>query len=113
MTTGKITTVRNTLTALFGICALCLTLSMPNALAAETKSANTKEVSTQQTAAKVSINKASVEDLASLYGIGEAKAQAIVAYRKANGAFKSIDQLAEVKGIGEAIINKNRDRLSL
>ena len=109
MTTGTIKTVGNALTAFVGICALCLTLAMPNAMAAETQA---KDVSTQA-ATKVSINKADVETLTTLKGIGESKAQAIVAYRNAHGEFKSIEQLAEVKGIGEAIINNNRDLLSL
>ena len=39
------------------------------------------------------------------------KAEAIVAYRKANGAFKSAEQLALVKGIGLKTVEKNRDRI--
>lgn len=46
-----------------------------------------------------------------LIGIGKNKADAIVAYREANGPFTSVDELIEVKGIGKAILDKNRDRL--
>ena len=46
-----------------------------------------------------------------LVGIGAAEAQAIVAYRKERGSFVSVDELLEVKGIGEAL-EKNRDKLS-
>jgi competence protein ComEA len=46
-----------------------------------------------------------------LVGIGPSKAEAIVVYRKANGAFRSADQLASVKGIGLSTIEKNRDRI--
>ena len=46
-----------------------------------------------------------------LVGVGPSKAEAIVAYRKANGAFRSADQLAAVKGIGLATVQKNRDRI--
>jgi len=46
-----------------------------------------------------------------LLNIGPSKAEAIVAYRKANGAFKSAEQLALVKGIGLKTIEKNRDRI--
>ena len=47
-----------------------------------------------------------------LVGIGPSKAQAIVAYRKANGAFKNAEALTEVKGIGPATIKKNAGRIS-
>lgn len=46
-----------------------------------------------------------------LDGVGPSKAEAIIAYRKANGPFRSIDQLASVKGIGLATVERNRDRI--
>ena len=46
-----------------------------------------------------------------LVNIGPSKAEAIVAYRKANGAFKSAEQLATVKGVGLKTVEKNRDRI--
>ena len=48
-----------------------------------------------------------------LVNVGPAKAQAIVDYRKANGAFRSAEQLAMVKGIGLKTVEKNRDRIAL
>lgn len=48
-----------------------------------------------------------------LVNVGPAKAQAIVDYRKEHGAFRSIEQLALVKGIGLKTIEKNRDRLTV
>ncbi|MFK3791499.1 MULTISPECIES: ComEA family DNA-binding protein [Pseudomonas] len=48
-----------------------------------------------------------------LLGIGEAKARAIVSYREANGPFASVDELLEVKGIGKAILERNRDKLQV
>jgi competence protein ComEA len=63
-------------------------------------------------AEKVNINTADAKTIDRvLVGVGPSKAEAIVAYRKANGAFKSADQLASVKGIGLATIEKNRDRI--
>lgn len=61
---------------------------------------------------KVNINTAdaaTIDDV--LLNVGPAKAKAIVDYRKANGAFRSAEQLAMVKGIGLKTIEKNRDRI--
>lgn len=46
-----------------------------------------------------------------LNGIGKAKAEAIVAYRDANGPFASVDELLEIKGIGNALLERNRGKL--
>lgn len=65
-------------------------------------------------AGKVNLNTADAVTLErELLGIGEIKAQAIVEYRTANGAFASVDDLLEVKGIGAATLEKNRDKLSI
>lgn len=65
-------------------------------------------------AERVNINTADAAALDRvLLNIGPSKAQAIVAYRKANGPFRSIDQLALVKGVGLKTIEKNRDRIVL
>ncbi len=62
----------------------------------------------------VNINTATAEELAeALKGVGIKKAQAIIAYRKANGDFSSAEQLTEVKGIGEATVDKNRALITL
>jgi competence protein ComEA len=64
------------------------------------------------TAERVNINTADAATLDRvLVNVGPSKAEAIVAYRKANGAFRSAEQLASVKGIGLATIEKNRDRI--
>ena len=65
-------------------------------------------------AGPVNINTADAPALAAgLTGVGLTKAQAIVEYREANGPFKSADQLAAVKGIGLATVEKNRDRIEV
>ena len=64
--------------------------------------------------AKINLNTATAEALQkALSGIGAAKAEAIVAYRSENGAFTSVDELIEVKGIGKALLDKNREKLAV
>lgn len=48
-----------------------------------------------------------------LTGVGPSKAEAIVAHREQHGAFRSADELAEVKGIGLATVEQNRERITL
>ncbi|HGM5550693.1 TPA: ComEA family DNA-binding protein [Pseudomonas putida] len=63
---------------------------------------------------KVDLNSADVATLQrELAGVGEAKAKAIVAYRESNGTFAAVDELLEVKGIGKAILERNRDKLDV
>lgn len=63
---------------------------------------------------KVNINTADAATIDRvLLNVGPAKAEAIVAHRKANGAFRSLEQLALVKGIGLKTVEKNRDRIVL
>lgn len=62
----------------------------------------------------VNINSADAPTLAAeIKGVGEKKAEAIVSYREANGPFKSVDDLANVKGIGAKTVDKNRDKLEV
>ncbi len=62
----------------------------------------------------VDINRADAQTLAdALDGVGLAKAKAIVDYRQAHGAFKSADQLTEVKGIGARTVERNRANILL
>jgi len=64
--------------------------------------------------AKTNLNKADADTLQrELSGIGAGKAQAIVAHRESNGAFTSVDELLEVKGIGKSLLDKNRERLTV
>lgn len=68
----------------------------------------------QQASGKVYINKADSATLQEgMVGIGEVKAKAIVEYREANGAFSSVDDLLQVKGIGVKTLEANRERLSI
>ncbi len=62
---------------------------------------------------QIRLNQANIDELQKLKGIGEKKAQAIVEYRQKNGGFKNIDEFKNVKGIGPAIFEKNKARLTL
>lgn len=65
-----------------------------------------------QEAPRLDLNKADALTLQKeLNGIGKAKAEAIVAYREANGPFASVDELLEIKGIGNALLERNRDKV--
>lgn len=54
----------------------------------------------------LNINTAGVEELMALPGVGQAKAEAIVAYRAANGNFADIADLAQVKGISARMVEQ-------
>lgn len=59
----------------------------------------------------VNINSASEGELVRLDGIGSSKAQEIILYREMFGAFKNVDELEKVKGIGAKTIENNRARM--
>jgi competence protein ComEA len=68
----------------------------------------------EQVQQQVNINSASASEIASsLKGIGLKTAQAIVAYRDANGAFQSLDALTMVKGVGRKTVKKNKQHIVL
>ncbi|MNO15413.1 ComE operon protein 1 [compost metagenome] len=62
---------------------------------------------------KISINLAGLAELQEIPGIGEKKAQAILDYRNAHGAFASIEDLTQVKGIGDKMLEKMKPYISL
>ncbi len=61
----------------------------------------------------ININTADKETLMDIKGVGEKRADAIIAYRKQHGPFKSVEELATVSGVGEAIVEKNRENLTV
>lgn len=68
----------------------------------------------EASSAPVNLNQADAETLQrGLTGIGATKARAIVAWRAQHGRFSSLDELTEVKGIGPALLAKNRARIRL
>lgn len=65
----------------------------------------------EQTNVKVNINTASKEKLETLPGIGGTTAQKIIDYREQNGKFKTVEDLLNVTGIGEAKFNNLKDKI--
>ena len=64
-------------------------------------------------AAKININTATVEQLAELPGVGEATAKKIIEFREQNGNFKTTEDLMNVKGIGEKKYEKLQDLITV
>jgi competence protein ComEA len=87
--------------ALAWLIALAISASALSALAAESISG------------VVNLNTATVEELQLLPGIGESRARAVVEARKRRGGFQKVEDLLEVKGIGEAGLEKLRPHVTL
>lgn len=62
---------------------------------------------------KININTATMEQLQTLSGVGQSTAMAIIKYREKNGAFTAVEQLADVKGIGDKKLNKWSESISV
>ncbi|NOY23453.1 MAG: helix-hairpin-helix domain-containing protein [Acidobacteria bacterium] len=75
--------------------------------------ANKKAATVQQHAQIININRATVDQLTTLKGIGQKKAQAIIAFREKNGKFKNIEDVMLVKGIGQKMFDKMRGLITV
>ncbi len=62
---------------------------------------------------KVNLNKAGLEELESIRGVGPALAERILAYRSENGGFKSLEDLMNVKGIGQGKFDRIKDQITV
>lgn len=92
--------MKKILTPLFFACFMLVSYS--GALFAQ--SAGDESSMSEVTIQKINLNTASHEQLVSLPGIGDKKAATIIAYREENGDFMSVDDLANVKGIGSKMV---------
>ena len=72
-----------------------------------------KQETEEETNNLININTASIDELTKLSGIGEAKAKLIIEYREQNGKFKEIKELTNVKGIGDSLIEKVKDNITI
>lgn len=61
----------------------------------------------------VNINTADAEELTKLFGIGEKRASDIVEYREKNGRFRSVEELTNIDGINESVLEKNSDIITV
>jgi len=90
---------------------LCVAVAMtglsPVAIFAAENPAANKVIET------IHLNEATAEQLQVLPGVGPALSERIVLYRTEHGPFRSVDQLTEVKGVGEAKLAKFRDQLRI
>ena len=72
-----------------------------------------KELVSEKKSGKININTATSEELQSLKGIGPSTASSIIAYREEYGGFSSIEEIMNVKRIGEKTFAKIKDRISV
>lgn len=61
----------------------------------------------------INLNTATVKELTALPGIGESRAESIIEYRTKVGAFRGIEEIMNISGIGEAMFEKIKDRISV
>ncbi len=87
----------------------CVCPDINNGACISTESENNKKNNIN----KISINNASLEELMTLSGIGEAKALAIIAYRENNNGFKNIEEILNVSGIGNSLYEKIKNNIIL
>lgn len=98
---------------IFSVLLISGTFLLPVSSLVFAQSATDKIKTMQMKVQKINLNTASLDELTSLPGIGEKKAAAIIEYRDKYGKFTSLEQLAEVKGIGTKMLEKLRDHVSV
>lgn len=90
----------------------CETITVNNCIDNDASTDN-KEGDETSTSDKININKASKEELMKLKGLGESKADTIITYRTNNGDFKTIEDIKNVSGIGDALFDKIKDFITV
>jgi len=92
---------------------LCLLCGSFQAMAQKNDAAPAAPAAASAQASKVNLNSASADQLMSLPGIGPATAKLIIEYRTKSGKFNRIEEIMNVKGIGEKKFRKIKDRLAV
>lgn len=87
--------------------------SSQNAAGQNTDNSKKAATNNQPVSGKININTASEAELDSLSGIGPTYANRIIDYRNSNGGFKSIDEIKNVKGIGDKTFDKFKDNITI
>lgn len=98
---------------IFSVLLISGTFLLPVSTLVSADSATDKLKTMQMKVQKINLNTASLDELTSLPGIGKKKAAAIIEYREKYGKFTSLEQLAEVKGIGTKMLEKLQDHISI
>jgi competence protein ComEA len=97
----------------FSVLLISVTFLLPVSTSILADSVTDKAKTMQMKVQKINLNTASLDELTSLPGVGEKKAAAIIEYREKYGKFTSLEQLAEVKGIGKKMLEKLQDQISI
>jgi competence protein ComEA len=93
---------------------LILTVLVENPIVAtRTAAADTARAATTSSPEKVNINTADAKTLASLSGVSRSLAAKIVKYRDEHGPFRKPEDLRRVDGVGNGVLEKNRERISV
>jgi competence protein ComEA len=99
---------------IFGLAIIIFVFALSASLtSAEVSAKGEAPKASAQVTAKVNINKATVEQLTELKGIGESYAKKIVEYRDKNGPFKKIEDITAVQGIGDKLFEKIKDQITI
>lgn len=77
------------------------------------KNTNEEKADTSASTGLVNINTADVSLLTTIRGVGESRAESIIAYREENGGFSSIEDIMKVTGIKEGLFNKIKDQITV
>ncbi len=101
-------------TVLSALAVAVLLIALPSSAAfAQTKSGSSRSAAKPVTTGIVNLNPASATELETLPGVGPRTAALIVEYRQKNGPFKKVEELMNVRGIGEKNFLKLKSHISI